>query len=306
MYPTQIDIRNTQCVKYDGSGNPKDICILFMCNGIGDLISLMPALWQKKQDGYNIQLWTRSFGMQIFAQMGIDVVDGSDDVGSLGLMDILQAKFGAVYDMYKFLLKHDDETEGELTKSRFLQCADILETTLPKEFDFRSFFPSYDQSDYILFAPRSYAKQRSYGMVEEAYDLLNAHYDTHCIGMFMQEELSYDDFIREVGSARCVVSVDTGVLLFALALGVPTIALMGPTDEWNIVYPFGKWMDLANVKVVRSDSIDRSCKRPCSFQGARGYGVSGKCTQLGQYSDCLNEIHPEEIVKNIKLLLKEN
>lgn len=301
-----IDVTIPQCIKYVGSGNPKRICILFSCNGIGDDVTLLPALWQKKQEGYDITIHTRMFSAPIFERMGIEVVDGIDEVGALGTIDILQTQFGAIYDMYKFLLVHDQEDGGTITKSRFQQCADILETTLPDKFDFKTYLlPNADapKREKIVFAPRSYAKQRSYPFIEEGFQALDSVWETQCIGLFQQPNLSFEELIQTIYDAKCVISVDTGILHLALALETPTVAIMGGTDEYGIVYPYGKYVSTVNVAVLRSHTTDKTCQRPCSYHSSRGYGINGKCSS--GYTDCMNEILPEQILETVFNLIKE-
>lgn len=105
---------------------------------------------------------------------------------------------------------------------------------------------------------------------------------------------SFEELIQIVNNAKLVVAVDNGILALALALRKPVVAIFGPTDEHCIIWQFKKYQDMSNVRVLRSQLPDKHCKRPCSFQEARGWNKKGKCSKE-TYSDCLQELSTKDV-----------
>lgn len=281
-----------------GNGNPKSICILFQENGIGDIICAMPALWQKKQGDFDIEVYGEPFMKPVFDRMGIAFVDGAENYQQPGTIELLQEKFGAIYSIMGLCTEHETETSGAITLSRFEQFARCIETTVPNEFNFRSFLWPEITTPYkknVIFAPYSDHRRRCYGQVEKAYALLSKDYETQCIGLFMQPKLSFADLINEIYNAGLIVAIDNGMLHLALALGRPVIAIFGGSDEFSIVWQYGKYRNIDDVRVLRSPITNSECERPCSFQKARGFDINDKCTKPGSFADCLNEILPDDI-----------
>ncbi len=105
---------------------------------------------------------------------------------------------------------------------------------------------------------------------------------------------SFGEMLRIVDDASLIVAVDNGILALALALKKPCVAIFGPTDEHCIIWQFKRYQSMDNVRVIRSELPDAHCRRPCSFQKARGWDVKGKCSHE-QHSDCLQEISAQQI-----------
>lgn len=281
-----------------GYGNPKSICILFQDNGIGDEICAMPGLWQKKQDGFDITIYGRTFMKPVFDRMGIALLDGADIYQQPGTIELLQEKYGVIYSCSLLCTEHEILTGGAVTKTRFEQFAERIETALPDEFDFcKWLLPERGEAEkeIVLFAPYSTHRPRSYSEVEKAFTCLSDAYETEFIGLLMQPALPFEGLMQKIYDARLVVSIDNGILHLALALGAPVLALLGGSDEWSIVRQYGKYRSMGDVHVLRSQIRNSECERPCSFQKARGFDVNHKCTKPGSFADCLNEILPEDI-----------
>jgi heptosyltransferase-2 len=54
-----------------------------------------------------------------------------------------------------------------------------------------------------------------------------------------------------------LISNDSGAMHIGAALGIPTLAIFGPT-EWDVTYPFSK-----RAKILRKDGIDCA---PCMLR----------------------------------------
>nr|BFD63378.1 glycosyltransferase family 9 protein [Bdellovibrio sp. HM001] len=89
-----------------------------------------------------------------------------------------------------------------------------------------------------------------------------------------------------VALSRMLISNDTGLLHVAEQLGQRTIALMGPA-------PFG-FPSRGSTKVLE---IELKC-RPCSKHG------QGPCVNKEKYHQCLVDITPEQVTREMKLLLR--
>lgn len=92
--------------------------------------------------------------------------------------------------------------------------------------------------------------------------------------------LSWKETINLVLKSKLIVSADTGVMHLADVLGVPTIALIGPTA---FGYPSAKTSQIMEVPL--------NC-RPCTKDGR------GKCSN-SIYQRCMVEIDPHQVSKQI-------
>ncbi len=72
------------------------------------------------------------------------------------------------------------------------------------------------------------------------------------------------DFVALARSARLMISGDTGPLHIAAALGVPAVALFGPTDPQRN----GPW-DPADINLSRYERCDCHYERKCRHDAAR-------------------------------------
>ena len=88
---------------------------------------------------------------------------------------------------------------------------------------------------------------------------------------------------------RCelILTNDSGAMHVAAALGVPTVAIFGPT-----VKPFGFFPVGARTAVVEVSNLD--C-RPCSVHGSK------KCP-LGHFR-CMNDVTVDRVVDSAQTLL---
>jgi ADP-heptose:LPS heptosyltransferase len=86
-----------------------------------------------------------------------------------------------------------------------------------------------------------------------------------------------DEVIDLIGSAKCVVSVNTGLMHLAAAVGVPTVGLNGPTSakRWGPIGP--------NVVCINSDLPG------CGYLNL-GFEYDGRRT------DCMRGISVDRVV----------
>lgn len=130
---------------------------------------------------------------------------------------------------------------------------------------------------------------------QELFSLLKRDYNLVLLGELSNEKY-YDIIdarglsIRELGAVislcDCLITVDTGPLHLAAALGVKTIALFGPIDA------NARCKGYKNVLVVKSNMDCIPCWRNNNI----------KCKQIdnNNYSKCLSSISPNNIYKIVK------
>jgi len=86
-----------------------------------------------------------------------------------------------------------------------------------------------------------------------------------------------------LAEARLFVGVDSAPMHMAAALGVPVVALFGPSGEHN----WGPWGD-GHVVVARPFAC-----RPCGLDGCMG----------SKQSQCLEAIRPEDVLASVHRVL---
>ncbi len=244
---------------------------------------------------------------EVYERLGCEYVNEFDCFQKIGTVDRLQEEFGAIYSLTKLCLEHEIETKGIITLTRFEQFAEILETTVPKTFDFKKYLaPELKErkNDGVLFAPYSDGRNRAYSMVRETYQMLSTENFVEVIGLWGMPTLSYEEFIRRIYDAQVVLTVDTGVLHFALALGTPVVALMGGSDDWSIIWQYRRFGEV-KCRVLRSKVHNSECQRPCNYRRELGFSVNDKCTKPGNYSDCLNEISEQDILETVNDFIEQ-
>lgn len=100
-------------------------------------------------------------------------------------------------------------------------------------------------------------------------------------------QLSLQESAAVVKNSKAVVANDTGLLHVADQLGVPTLALIGPTA---FGYPYHTNSQVAEISLW--------CK-PCSKDGR------GKCVN-DLYKRCLIEVEPARVAQQVRDLIKGN
>lgn len=294
---------NRQVFCHQGRADNNRICLMLNTNGIGDDIHSMPAIYAKRRQGYEIHIsGLERFTAPIFESLGCKIVPS---IG-IGEMKEKLTEYHQIYSMKMWCIEHDFDSRGEITLTRFEQFARYLSVNLPEKFSFiNHLLPNRKEPrrDIVYLSLVSSTVRRSYGREFELMKLFQG-YDVRALGGVGKNAVtakSFAELVDLVYNAKCVIAVDNGILNLALALGVPTVGIFGPTDEKCIMGQFGRYLDMSKTVVVKTDKR-YSCQMPCSFQPARGYGIKGKCLEES-YSDCLQDITAEEIFEASKKVL---
>lgn len=98
-------------------------------------------------------------------------------------------------------------------------------------------------------------------------------------------QLTLQELTALIAGARCFMGLDSVAMHIAAAVGTPTVALFGPSDD----KVWGPWM-----VAHRTLASSHSC-RPCNMDGCGN----------GKVSDCLQSLRPGEVAAAIFELLAE-
>lgn len=103
-------------------------------------------------------------------------------------------------------------------------------------------------------------------------------------------QTSVRDLMIVLSKCRVVLTNDSGALHVSAALGVPTVAIFGPTVKPFGFFPKGHW-----TTVVESEGLD--C-RPCSLHGA-------KTCPKGHFR-CMNDVSVDRVVNAARDLIRSD
>jgi hypothetical protein len=297
-----------------GVGDPKKVALLMWENGIGDDVASMPGIAQKIADGYKVTIYTAPFRVPMWRSRywqtaGLDV--RAYGCEQFGMVARLRQEFGEIFALSQWCLYHDEETSGASQKDRVTQFADAIGVVLDVRslFDYRKALclpsaPSYGHWAYVLVALTASNERRDY---PHRYELLSAlrqagssfgYKRVRSVGKADEGSEVAEDvwgLIEMVRNASVVVSVDTGVLALSVALGRPTVALMGPTGASVVIEGIRRQQCSARLlQIVRGKPS--SCQLPCNFHVARGFGRGNTCS-LSQPTECMTSIKVEDVIQ---------
>ena len=293
-----------------GRGPEKNICLINKMTGIGDTVHSMPALSEKCKTHDVTFLVNPSFAV-LPQSCGARIIDIAEfDGGKLQDNKWISSHaddFGSFIYLHSWCFVHDEQTKGVPEKPRFQQYADLIDAQLPEEFNFREHLGVPEQSeqgDYILFAPQSTSGHRTLHKWRAFVPKFETLMRTVTIGIDVPGAQVYqtlDKLIHAIDNAAIVVAVDNGVLALALALGKPTVALMGPTSREIIVDQFAIYNPAMKYSVVHAPLAGgwHNCTFPCNFHPTRGFHRGNKCMD---HSDCMAMIEVEDVCDAVRSL----
>jgi hypothetical protein len=308
-----------------GTGPANRIAVIFESpnaadgsNGIGDYIHSMPAIASHVAAGVEVHVWTGEF-FRFFVEAAGGVWHNARDLG-IGSFAQLALEYASVHSLVHWCIEHDEQTFGVPTTPRFEQIADFIGAKLPESYSWRDAFgmPANQLvSPLVIVALQSTSRERSFQdarrPIPETRQQIADATGMECIVLgggnahkepWMFTAGSAQDLIQVIASAAVVVSVDNGILAIALALGVPVVAVFGPTDEYTIVWQFAQFVDCSNVRVITSQTFTDECTAPCSLQPERGFGVNLKCMRdRSAMVDCYQSIPQHAITESVIELL---
>jgi hypothetical protein len=283
-----------------GTGNPRSIALLLHDNGIGDHIHAMPAIWQKVRDGFDVHVYSKPFTRRCFESIGCTwhAMSGPQP----GWLAENLGRYGKVYSLSQWCIEHEKATEGKPTLTRFEQFAELIEGELPEEFYWidhllpRLYLPEWKAGRVVLALDASMS-HRSYPLRQSLVRQLRrggAHVTELGTLPSQHQTKTFLELIGLISEAAVVVSVDTGPLALALALGTPTVALFGPSDDVSILEQFARYRPSMSATVIRSANMG-GCAGPCNWHN--GWKQNGKCLES---ADCMREIEVETVLETIR------
>jgi heptosyltransferase-2 len=106
-------------------------------------------------------------------------------------------------------------------------------------------------------------------------------------GVFKAVNLPLNEFMSLINRCDCFVTNDSGPMHIASALGVPVVAIFGPT------HPNLGFSPIGSANVVLTANVECS---PCSLHGEK------KCHEKSRY--CMDLIEPEMVTDAVGKLLQ--
>lgn len=104
----------------------------------------------------------------------------------------------------------------------------------------------------------------------------------------LTNQTSVPEMAFVLSKARGFISTDSGPMHLGIAVGVPTMAIFGPTTK-----EFGFYPRFSGTAVIENDDLE--C-RPCHVHG-------GNTCPLGHHR-CMKDIRPEDVYKRLSSILE--
>lgn len=262
--------------------------------GIGDYVILIPAIKAKILKGYKIDLCIPQKFHALFSHLDVKLYDHD--------AEMKKEDYREVYHFADIFTLYEEETGGQPDLDRFeishkyLKVSDYLQDSYSAA-DFGFATPGRSEIREIPFvgvALRTTSPLRNWPFFRE---IVSEGYRFHAFdavrsspGMVSENCRSIVELINRVADMDLIVSGDTGILHLALALGVPTISIFGPTDPKFVISRYdtdkisfyGEWAN---------------CSAPCYNQKSRGFQASVCKPQI--IPVCMKSVQPETVKRAI-------
>ena len=257
--------------------------IIKRTHGLGNLVLLLPVLHRLHHLGWDVTLLTRSEWADVFSQLVPDIAVTHQVDPDIRPIDL------------------DLETLAHKpVEHRTLEFARILEVEGPFNapclhvpWEWRREFDSFRNA--VLFAPeaghqaREWPQEHSVQFLQKArkdYQIVVAGTRTHPplpADHDLRGLLTLRQLIALLATVKGVISMDSGTLYLAAAIGTPTLALFGGIDPSYRVLPQQK------VTVLRTGIACSPCNKEEVCSGAFA---------------CLSGIQPEYVLARLETLAK--
>jgi len=279
--------------------------------GLGDQICMIPAIeGLLAKHGNKLHLAVPKPYFPLYENVGIktDMIDTMVEENNGGYYRFRQ-RFREVYDMYCPAALYERSVDYDVRNSRvenFCEhCHVPVKTPKIKPAIGKDYFSGLKRP-IIGLAPRAASWLKEWPisrMVALAQRFQKRGWTPVCF----DNKFVFDSIpsmsglnIRELGTALSqldyMVAIDSGIMHYALAVGVPTLGLFGATSGYHTMRVYAKG------KFIQSFLSD-SCLRPCYYSDFRNYycgkGSGAKPAQggirRGKYSTCMKEISVESV-----------
>lgn len=276
---------------HKGNGDEKKWLLLMYKQGIGDVVSSLPAIRAKIEAGYSLTVRGIEFYKSIYEKVGCTysvIPSYVLQLGDTGIIERATPLFGNILSLNEWGLDEIRATHRHTTDYIKL-FAEILDVDLPASFDFREYLGEPQKGFYIIYAPFSAATYRTYPRAEKLYRELAARYDV--ITLDQQERMpgsvhckTFEEIVSYIAGAAKVYSVDTGILHIACALGIPTVGIFGTTDGDVIMGAYDRYVQGERTALQGKDECTK-----CNEFAELGF-LDNRCKGRYVVAKCLSAI----------------
>lgn len=273
------------------------LCLLLKECGIGDHLQSLPIIIELAKKT-KVTIYCNPFVFPLYKNVNVELFSERDILPGFTKKNL--DKYENIYSLMQWGL--DAEIQSFNCPDRTTFFGSLFGIERPKEFSWVEYFglPERNVQEYIVYAPQASGvlgnKMRAYPYQLNTYLSLRESVETKWIG-FPQHKYrravdTFDELVDLIYNAEGVLSVDTGIMHLAMSLGVPTFALFGSTNEYEVCEPYLYYLPEARRSILRT--AGESC-RPCNGSPERGYGVNGKCVFGAQ---CMKEFNGDEVANH--------
>jgi ADP-heptose:LPS heptosyltransferase len=278
------------------------ILLIMECCGAGDMISSLPAIASLSKTD-NVTVMARKYYSGMFRDVAFLQAAGQDEM--------LKPRFDKSYWLAEWSSREEIRL-GYMPKSRMEQFAEMIKTELPEHFDYVEYLAprKIESEPYLVFCGSAVEKFRSLPEAKERelYERLSARMET----VWLPRVNIYRDKIQPFNSehhfvagnlkeltnliynAKAVVSVDSGPLNLACALGVPAVGIFGVTGP-ETMEQYARYSDLKFIG-VQGEPV--KCKLPCYRNYDNGFQ---QCESRGS-ARCMDGMSIPKILEAVNQL----
>ncbi len=265
------------------------ILLLMECCGLGDHISALPAISMLAKE-HQVTVLARSYYAELFRDVTFISAAGQD------------ALLKAHNDKSHWLAEWSSIEENRLgycPATRQEQFAEIVRVSLPESFSYVDYLAprKIESEPYIVFSGNAVETFRSLPAQKEA-ELYGALSEKHSVIRLPRVHVSRSaasgarsslrDFINLIYNAKAVVSVDSGPLHLACALGISAVGLFGLTGP-EVYAGYN-----ANMKPVYGKPSH--CMMPCYRKHQKGF----KYCEDRRIANCMETIDVAEVLSDLE------
>ena len=289
-------------------GNPDYALIERSAGGLGDIITLLPAVEQLARKK-KVSLCIPKVYEPLTRHLDIEFIPFNVRLNN-GNYLLYDQYYGHIFDCFCPCGDHEAKNGFHPTRNRIENFADLLQVK-PKTpvIPLKNFtssaakrylsgimkkivgiapFSANPSKDW----PRSYLVELVQHLKQAGYYVISLHNKFETIGGEDKAltNLSLDDVAHILNRFDLLVTPDSGLMHFASALNKPVLALFGPTDGRLTMKYYGK------SEFIQGKAVN-GCALPCYYAGVNGYNCSRRA------GDCMKTIGVHDVLEKVKDML---
>lgn len=289
--------------------------------GLGDQICMIPAVeGLLEKHGNKLHVGVPEIYYPLFRSVGLktDMINTMEEENHGGYYKFRQ-HFREVFDMYCPAGLYERSVDYDVHKSRVENFCEFTQTPVktPKIIPAsgKDYFKGLPRP-IIGIAPRAASWLKEWPISRMAV-LAERFQKRGWTAVCFDDKFVFDKIpsmyglnIEELGTALSqldfAVAIDSGIMHYALAVGVPTLGIFGATSGFHTmkVYPHGTF--------IQSFAEDE-CTRPCYYSSHRKHYCGGQFgfkavkggIRYGRYSTCMKEISVDAVDKMVCQSIEE-